>query len=116
MTAYTFTIRMRELNQVVAQAVICDEARYASVWWKGQTRTIRQFLAPEDWKAVEHELDHKMPSAALEDDSAIARALIHASLRGRYLIHYLVQEPVDDDLIGSGVATVLDQRLRQVQL
>lgn len=116
MTAYTFTIRMREINQVIGQAVICAQVRYASVWWRGHSRAVRQFLALDDWKAVERELDDTLPAAALEDDSAIARALIHESLRGRYLIHYLVQEPVADDLIGSGVATVLDQRLRQMQV
>lgn len=114
MTAYTFTIRLRETSTVAGQALICAEARYASVQWQGQPRADRRFLEPHDWKAIQLELDKGLPSAPLDAESVIAGVLMHYSIRPRYLIHSLAQEPFDET--PDRVVLALDQRLRVLQV
>lgn len=113
MTAYTFTIRLRERNQTFGQAVLCADARYASVYWMHPPRTDRRFATPTQWLRIINELDWKLPAAPLEDTSTIVQLLVgdHAP---RVLIQYLSAEPIEES--PEGVAPVLDQRLRMLQV
>jgi len=113
MTAYTFTIRLREKSQVVGQAVLCAEARYVSVWWTSPPRVDRRFATPTQWLRIINELDAKLPANPLEDTSTIVQVLVgeHAP---RFLIQYLTAEPIEE--APERVTPVLEQRLRMLQI
>ena len=95
MTAYTFTLRTRERGQLVGQAVLCLEARYVSVTWTTSPYPDRRFATPAQWKAIQSDLDMKLPAAPLEDQSAIVQVMVGDRASG-VLVQYLTQEPVPE--------------------
>lgn len=115
MTAYTFTLRTRERGQFIGQAVICLEARYASVQWTHRERTERRFATPAQWKALQLELDEKLPAAPLEDKSIVAQVLA-GDEAWRYSIQYLSQEPLPEGGAPDQLIVALDQRLRMMHV
>ena len=74
MTAVTFTIRTRERGQLVGQAVLCVQARYASVMRSISPYPDRKFATIEQWKAIERELDDTLPSTPAERDRVHRRS------------------------------------------
>lgn len=113
MTAYTFTIRTLETGQLVGQAVLCAEARYCSVLWRGATRPDRRFAAIETWKAVLAQLADRLEPGPLPASSPIAQLLSGPQRAGGHVVQYLWAEPVD--AAPADVPLELDQRLQMVQ-
>jgi hypothetical protein len=113
--AYTFTIRTRERHQLIGQAVICLEARYVSVQWTTSPYPDRRFATMEQWKAIQGELDMKLPAAPLEDQSAIVQVMVGERASG-VSVQYSSQEPIPEDTRPDQVIVHLDQRLRQLQV
>lgn len=114
-TAVTFTIRTRERRQLIGQAVICLEARYASVQWTTSPYPDRKFATIAQWKAIQSELDLKLPAAPLEDERAIVQVLVGGDRASGVSVQYLSQEALPEGTRPDEVVVHLDQRLRQVQ-
>lgn len=56
-------------------AVVCLEARYASVLWPGADRIDRRFGTPGTWRDVIAQLAHVAVGAKIERSSAVAQLL-----------------------------------------
>lgn len=56
-------------------AVMCPEARYASVLWSGADRIDRRFGTPGTWRDVIDQLAHVTVGAVLERSSAVTQLL-----------------------------------------
>ena len=111
MTALTLTIRTIETGQLVGQAVLCAEARYCSVLWRGALRPDRRFATPATWKAILSQVAEQLDPGPL--DSAIVQLLAGRDRASAYSVQYLWQEPVDQ--APADVVLELDQRLQMVQ-
>jgi hypothetical protein len=94
-------------------AVICPEARYASVWRHGAARPERLHLSLELWRAVERELADTLPATALPPSSALAEALVPSEYRRSVALRYVWRTPVDEDPVG--LVARLDGLVGQVQ-
>jgi hypothetical protein len=114
-TAVTFTIKTRERGHLVGQAVLCVEARYASVMRTTSPYPDRKFATIEQWKALERELDDKLPTTPLDDTSAIVRVLLGEKAY-QVSLQYLSQEPIPEGTRPDQVVVELDQRLRMLQI
>jgi len=115
MTAITFTIRTRERSQLIGQAVICLDARYASVLWTTSPYPDRKFATIDQWKAIQGELDMKLSAAPLDDQSMIVQVLVGERASG-VSVQYLSQESLPEGTRPDQVIVQLDQRLRQRQV
>lgn len=111
MTAFTFTIRTLETGQLVAHGVICPQARYASVLWRGAARPDRRLAQLERWLAIDRQVADKLEAGPLAHASAIAQLLLGDRGPG-YVVQYLVQEPLPEtDPASAELLRLLDARL-----
>lgn len=113
MTAFAFAIRRLETGQLVGQAVLCAEARYCSVLWRGARRPDRRFAAVDAWKAILAQLGEQLAPGPLDRDSAIQQLLCGRDRAAGLVVQYLWQEPIDK--APADVPLELDQRLAMVQ-
>jgi hypothetical protein len=108
MTATVFRILGEAFSGV---AVICPEARYASVWRQCGERPERLHLSLDLWRAVERELADTLPATPLPTDSALAQAFVPWEYRRSAAIRYLYRSPMAREPDGFVVAR-LDALLR----
>lgn len=113
MTACTFTIRTLETGQLIGQAVLCAEARYCSVLWRGTTRPDRRFAAVDVWKAILAQLSENLEPGPLPASSPIAELISGRDRAGGHVVQYLWQEPLEAE--PGDVPLELDKRLQMVQ-
>jgi hypothetical protein len=111
-TACTFTIRTLETGQLIGQAVLCAEARYCSVLWRGATRPDRRFAGIDVWKAILAQLADKLEPGPLPASSPISQLISGRDRAGGHVVQYLWQEPVDAEPMD--VPQQLDLRLQVV--
>lgn len=84
MTARLFAItRSPESGVVLAFALLCPEARYASVRWTREPRLERRHGAA--WPAVTADLEIGWPKGIVAPGSATARALLRDDVAGYHL-------------------------------
>lgn len=112
MTAYTFAVISRERRQLFAQAAICPEARYASVFWLHPPRIDRRIVTGPQWTAILHEVGWNLPAGPLDEKSAIVQTIV-GERAAFVLVQYLSAEPIDE--APEKVAVVLDERLKMLQ-
>lgn len=107
MTAYVLAISSLETGRRLGAALVCPEARYASIAWQGGTRIIRVFLPAPDWKVILSEIGEHLPPGPLPASSPLVRAL---QLDNDVVVQYASIEPIGAavDLI---TAAALDTRL-----
>jgi len=75
MTAVLLSIAQLETGRTVGMALICPEARYASVMWHGAPRIDRRMASPAIWRAVIAELTPGLDAGPLARESAIVRLI-----------------------------------------
>ena len=119
MTAYVFTITSLETGRRLGAAVLCPQARYASIAWHGAPRPSRPFVLPMGWLAIERELGEQLPAGPLPTTSPIFQAF---ELFPDHVLQYVSVEPIGEASAGWSVtgagegqlvaAAALDARLR----
>lgn len=109
MTATVFRLHDLETGRHVAWAVICVEARYASLQMPHVQVLARRYARPERWQSMERELQHDLTPGPLAAPSAISQTL--AAERAAFtVVQYVTQAQVPD---GAAAAEALDALLRR---
>jgi hypothetical protein len=110
--ALTFTLTSRS-GRLLGMALVCVEARYASVFWGGADRLDRLYVSPADWKAIEQHLSLGLsPSPIPHTTSALWKVLTSNSDRPT-IAQWLSVEPVTVER-PELTADVLDAKLRGI--
>jgi hypothetical protein len=100
LSAITFAIRDLATSRRLALALICPEARYASIAWRGAERLDRRYGTPGQWKQIELDPQVGLPSVPLD-----------ANRRRSLAVQYMNVLPIEAARAESA-ATVLDALLR----
>jgi hypothetical protein len=108
-TATLFVLTTLDTGRSPGAGLICLDARYASVAWRGVDRVDRRFASPAVWRSVEAELTPGFDAGPLEKTSGIWRLLTGG--RSDVVVQYLCAEPFDAT---PTVSAQLDARLRAV--
>jgi hypothetical protein len=108
-TAVIFRLSSDDRSRTIGWALLCQDVRYASIWWTGAPRAERRHLA--DWRSVEAEIGVGLPAGALARDSAIVR-LFNADGAD---MHHMTAAPIEIDR-PELAAPLLDARLEQLVL
>jgi hypothetical protein len=108
-TAHAFVITDLQVGRVLGQAVLCAEARYVSIAWRGASRLDRRFVTPMAWRSVEREVRDLIPPGPLARQSAIVRLF---GLTSGQVAQYLSQAPIE--AAPGAVAATLDSLLRRM--
>jgi len=112
MTALTFTLADLATGRGLAHAIICFEARYASVAWLGETRLDRKFVERADWRMLELALVVGLPNTSVESTHIVQRILVPADRRSSVLVQWAAKMPLD--VAPARVAEILDAWLRDL--
>jgi hypothetical protein len=91
-------------------AMICAEARYASVLYPPGMLFDRRFGTVGTWQAFEREQEAGFPPDALPATSAVVNLLLDADRRTGVPVTYLHARELD--VPATGAAQVLDRELR----
>jgi hypothetical protein len=65
----------------VGQAIICPDARYASLMFLGASRIERRFAAPAQWRELKAVLTRRISRAPLPPDHVVPSVLLGANDR-----------------------------------
>jgi hypothetical protein len=71
--AITFTLTDLETGRVLAHALVCVQARYASVWPQNAPRPDRRHVSPADWRHIEADIGTGL---TLLSDAGLAHARV----------------------------------------
>jgi hypothetical protein len=88
-------------------AVICAEARYASIATPGGDRIERRFVPPADWEEF---AALGLVPGPLPADHVVCRMLIDETIRRGTTVQYVSSQPLQFDAISAAV--ILDAHLR----
>jgi hypothetical protein len=112
MRILTFTLSHLATGNCVGLALICSEARYASVAWRGIDRLDRKLVTVDEWRAFQSaRRDHFSPSP-FERDHVVARMLVPVAVRHSITVQYLADRPLEATK-PIGVTDLLDGELRR---
>jgi hypothetical protein len=111
MTATAFILTALEDGRHLGSAVVCAEARFASVLWRGMDRPDRRFVPARQWLAVEYALRDTLEPGLLPADHPVVVALLPEDKRCGFVVQYFHRTPVAD---GPNVAVNLDALLRSL--
>jgi hypothetical protein len=109
--AITFAITDLATGRHLALALICPEARYASVAWRGAERLDRRYGTPEQWKQIEMDLQVGLPSVPLESTSWMVDVLLDPNRRRGLVVQHMSVLPIEVERVEMAV-TKLDTLLR----
>lgn len=70
-TAVRLVLRESETGAEVGTALVCVEARYLSVAWRGESRLSRVHVSPAGWRAVAAEVAPLSPGDAIQPTSTV---------------------------------------------
>jgi hypothetical protein len=107
--AAVFILISLETGSLAGFAVVCVEARYASVAWHGADRLEQRHATVEMWKELAQEFGLGLPSGPIEKGTVLARLITGG--RSGIAVQYLSVDPVEVASPG-GVADALDAFLR----
>jgi hypothetical protein len=107
MNAITFVLSDLDTGRTLGRALVCVNARYASIAWRGAERLDRVFVRPHEWKGIEMAIAEKLPAGALPAASPIVVALLPEDRRHSIVIQYYTQQPIQADAFDV-VAAQLD--------
>lgn len=91
---------------LVGHALLCPDARYATVRWKGADRLDRRFGAPAAWRSVDADLSIGWEKGLVASGSATSGLLVRDEQRGVVALQKFTKIPIDED--GSGAAAACD--------
>lgn len=106
MTAHHFVLTSLETGAMLGQALICPEARYASVRWKGADRLDRRFVPALSWKAIERELQDGWPKGLVAVGSTVFLTIVPKGHRGSLQVQFRAGPPID--AVPAAAAQALD--------
>lgn len=107
--AFTFTLTDLETGRLLGLALVCPEARYASVLAVGSPQFDRRHALPSHWKELEVDLK-RLPAGPLERSSTVVRLLLDVDRRSNVVVQALTGMPADGEPERS--AQLLDTLLR----
>ena len=93
-------------------AVLCVEARYLSILWRGTDRLERRLVPARQWLAVEHALRDTLEPGPLPADHPVIVALLPEDKRRGFVVQYFHRTPVGD---GPDIAKNLDALLSSLE-
>jgi hypothetical protein len=91
-------------------ALICPEARYASIASPGGDRLERRFVTPTEWRLFQSEVTLGLPPGPLAADHVVSRILVDERKRKGTAVQYVALQPLEFDALSAAV--VLDAHLR----
>ena len=94
MTAVTFTLTDLETGRRLGQAIVCSDARYAAVLWRGASRLERRFAPPALWRSVMADLRPGLPAGPLPADGALVELLVDRGRRRSIIVQYVTALPL----------------------
>lgn len=87
---------------MVGQALVCVEARYASIRWKGAPRLDRRFVDAARWRPIERELRDGWTKGLVSPDSVVFVALL--AERRSLQLQFMTSPPIEaEPLTASAV-------------
>lgn len=107
--AFSFTLTDFETGDLLGLALVCPEARYASVLAVGADRFDRRHALPTQWKEIEVDLG-RLPRSPLDRSSTVVRLLLDVERRSNVIVQPLTGLPADGDPEQS--AQLLDTLLK----
>jgi hypothetical protein len=119
--AFSFTLTDFESGRLLGLALVCPEARYASVLATGADGFDRRHALPTQWKELEADLA-RLPTSPLDRSSTIVRLLLDVDRRSNVTVQPLTGLPADGepersaqllDALLTGMAARPDGRLQQ---
>jgi hypothetical protein len=111
--AFSFTLKDFETGQLLGLALVCPEARYASVLDVGANRFDRRHALPTQWRELEMDLG-RLPASPVDRSSTVVQLLLDVDRRSNVIVEPLTGMPSDGDPQRS--AEVLDALLRGLAL
>ena len=106
LSATTFAITSVEDERLLGFALVCVDARYASVQWAGMDRLDRVHVMPADWQAIGRESEAGLPPGPIPTDGALYMTLA-GERAGYVIVRWISVEPVAPDR-PEGAAEALD--------
>jgi hypothetical protein len=107
--AFSFTLTDFETGRLLGLALVCPEARYASVLGVGVERFDRRHALPTQWQELEMDL-RRLSSSTLDPSSTIVRLLLDVDRRSNVVVRPLTGLPGDGEPERS--AQLLDALLK----
>jgi hypothetical protein len=109
MQAVTFTLSDLATGRWLGLALICVEARYASVFWRGASSFERQLGSAATWRSVDVELKPGLDAGPFPADSGVVRLLLKGERRRGVILQYMAVTQVQPD--DDGLPTPLERAL-----
>lgn len=107
----SFVLQDLETGRIVGHALVCAEARYASVLDHREFRIERTPASPFQWLCVEEQLGRRIPGGPLHRASAIVGLLVDEPRRASVTVEHLMSTPLD--IPADTAAETLDEHLLQ---
>ena len=95
MTAISFVLSDLETGRGLAHALICPDARYASIAWIGAERLDRRHVTGADWRLLELAIREKLPPTPLKSTHIVSRILLPEDRRSGIMVQYVAQVPME---------------------
>ena len=111
MVGLSFVLQDLETGRIVGHALVCTEARYASVLDHREWRIERTPASPFQWLCVEEQLGRRIPGGPLHRGSANVGLLVDEPHRASITVEHLMSTPLD--LPAETAAETLDEHLLQ---
>jgi hypothetical protein len=110
-TVQVLTFALSDLLTGVGRlALICPDARYASIASQGHDRIERRFGTPADWREVASMLTLGLEPGPLPGDHVMSRMLVDERQRKATTVQYVSSQPMAFE--PGTAAAVLDAHLR----
>ena len=93
--AITFVLSDLETGRGLAHALICPEARYASIGWCGAERVDRRHATGAEWQLLDLAIREKLPPTPLESSHIMSRILLADDRRRAIVVQYVTQLPIE---------------------
>jgi hypothetical protein len=110
-TAHHFVLTRLDTGALVGHALLCPEARYASVRWKGAERLDRRFASPPLWRSIDADLRIGWLRGYVDTGAMTYRLLVTEAQRGVVALQQMVEVPIDEHV--NGAAAACDSYLQQ---
>lgn len=94
-------------------ALVCPDARYASVAWRGAERLDRRHATPVLWKQIDQEQELGLPPGPLKSTSTFAVLFLEPDRRRSVIVQYVSAMPIEVSRPDATV-TELDSLLRSL--
>lgn len=95
LTFHHFGISTADTGLLRGHALLCVDARYASLRVKGAARLHRGFASPAEWQAIVGDLRIGWPKGFVDMASATARVLLPPELRTGVALQQIAQPAID---------------------